>query len=75
MHRRQRGDDAAAKKAVLWGTALDNLAAWRMVTPDGLMMNVERLDHNSADPRCRQCQLRIKPFRADGKTVHGAPEI
>ena len=27
--------NAGGKKAVLWGTALDNLASWRMVTPDG----------------------------------------
>jgi FAD/FMN-containing dehydrogenase/Fe-S oxidoreductase len=38
--------NAGGKKAVLWGTALDNLASWRMVTPDGLWMEVERLDHN-----------------------------
>jgi FAD/FMN-containing dehydrogenase/Fe-S oxidoreductase len=38
--------NAGGKKAVLWGTALDNLAWWRMVTPDGDWMEVERLDHN-----------------------------
>src|SRR5215471_17127837 len=27
--------NAGGKKAVLWGTALDNLASWRMVTPEG----------------------------------------
>lgn len=27
--------NAGGKKAVLWGTAVDNLASWRMVTPDG----------------------------------------
>jgi FAD/FMN-containing dehydrogenase len=27
--------NAGGKKAVLWGTALDNLASWRMVTPAG----------------------------------------
>ena len=32
--------NAGGKKAVLWGTALDNLASWRMVTPDGLWMTV-----------------------------------
>jgi FAD/FMN-containing dehydrogenase len=26
--------NAGGKKAVLWGTALDNLASWRMVTPE-----------------------------------------
>ena len=38
--------NAGGKKAVLWGTALDNLAGWRMVTPDAGWMEVERLDHN-----------------------------
>ncbi|MBI3714630.1 MAG: FAD/FMN-binding oxidoreductase [Betaproteobacteria bacterium] len=38
--------NAGGKKAVLWGTALDNLASWKMVTPDGEWMEVERLDHN-----------------------------
>ena len=28
--------NAGGKKAVLWGTALDNLASWQMVTPDGI---------------------------------------
>ncbi|MDD5248064.1 MAG: DUF3683 domain-containing protein [Rhodocyclaceae bacterium] len=38
--------NAGGKKAVLWGTALDNLAAWRMVTPDGHWLEVERINHN-----------------------------
>ncbi|HEY6513746.1 MAG TPA: FAD/FMN-binding oxidoreductase [Burkholderiaceae bacterium] len=38
--------NAGGKKAVLWGTALDNLASWRMVTPQGRWLEVERLDHN-----------------------------
>jgi FAD/FMN-containing dehydrogenase len=38
--------NAGGKKAVLWGTALDNLASWKMVTPDGNWLEVERLDHN-----------------------------
>jgi FAD/FMN-containing dehydrogenase/Fe-S oxidoreductase len=38
--------NAGGKKAVLWGTALDNLASWRMVTPDGHWLDVERLNHN-----------------------------
>lgn len=38
--------NAGGKKAVLWGTALDNLASWRMVTPDGNWLEVERIDHN-----------------------------
>ncbi|HEX8961657.1 MAG TPA: DUF3683 domain-containing protein [Rhodocyclaceae bacterium] len=38
--------NAGGKKAVLWGTALDNLASWRMVTPDGSWLEVERINHN-----------------------------
>ena len=38
--------NAGGKKAVLWGTALDNLASWRMVTPEARWLEVQRLDHN-----------------------------
>ena len=38
--------NAGGKKAVLWGTALDNLASWRMVTPEARWLEVVRLDHN-----------------------------
>ena len=38
--------NAGGKKAVLWGTALDNLASWKMVTPQAKWLEVIRLDHN-----------------------------
>jgi FAD/FMN-containing dehydrogenase/Fe-S oxidoreductase len=38
--------NAGGKKAVLWGTALDNLASWKMVDPNGDWIFIERLDHN-----------------------------
>ncbi|MFZ9406099.1 MAG: DUF3683 domain-containing protein, partial [Burkholderiaceae bacterium] len=38
--------NAGGKKAVLWGTALDNLAWWRMVDPDGRWLEVTRIGHN-----------------------------
>ena len=38
--------NAGGKKAVLWGTTLDNLASWRMVSPDGRWLDVQRLSHN-----------------------------
>lgn len=38
--------NAGGKKAVLWGTALDNLAWWRMVDPDGNWLDITRLEHN-----------------------------
>ncbi len=38
--------NAGGKKAVLWGTALDNLAWWRLVDPDGNWLDVTRIGHN-----------------------------
>ncbi len=38
--------NAGGKKAVLWGTALDNLASWKMVDANGQWIEVVRLDHN-----------------------------
>jgi len=68
--------NAGGKKAVLWGTALDNLASWRMVTPDAEWMEIERLEHNlgkiHAAPLAR---FRITRYAPDGKTRRGEPEI
>jgi FAD/FMN-containing dehydrogenase/Fe-S oxidoreductase len=38
--------NAGGKKAVLWGTAVDNLAWWRMVDSEGNWLEVTRLNHN-----------------------------
>ena len=38
--------NAGGKKAVLWGTAIDNLAWWRMVDPQGNWLEVTRIHHN-----------------------------
>jgi FAD/FMN-containing dehydrogenase/Fe-S oxidoreductase len=68
--------NAGGKKAVLWGTALDNLASWRMVTPDGLWMEIERLNHNFGKIHdVENATFRVSRFEADGNTAHGEPEI
>ncbi|HEY4697379.1 MAG TPA: DUF3683 domain-containing protein [Gallionella sp.] len=68
--------NAGGKKAVLWGTALDNLASWRMVTPDGLWMEVERLHHNLGKIHdVAAASFRISRFHENGKTPAGEPEI
>ncbi|WP_304303017.1 DUF3683 domain-containing protein, partial [Chromatium okenii] len=68
--------NAGGKKAVLWGTALDNLASWRMVTPQADWLEIERLDHNLGkiheQPLVR---FRLSRFDLDGVTPKGAPEI
>ncbi len=38
--------NAGGKKAVLWGTAVDNLAWWRMVDCEGNWLEVSRIAHN-----------------------------
>jgi FAD/FMN-containing dehydrogenase len=38
--------NAGGKKAVLWGTAVDNLAWWRMIDCDGNWLEVSRVGHN-----------------------------
>ncbi len=38
--------NAGGKKAVMWGTTLDNLLSWRMVTANGEWLEMKRLGHN-----------------------------
>ncbi|HJW03595.1 MAG TPA: DUF3683 domain-containing protein, partial [Azospira sp.] len=57
--------NAGGKKAVLWGTALDNLAWWKMVTPDGNWLEVERLNHNYGKIHEQEkVEFRLKRFDA-----------
>ena len=68
--------NAGGKKAVLWGTAVDNLASWRMVTPDGRWLTVERLEHNLGKiHEVEVARFRVTRYADDGKTVLGRPEI
>lgn len=61
--------NAGGKKAVLWGTALDNLASWRMVTPDAEWLEVTRLNHNLGKIHDAEvASFELQYFEADGKT-------
>jgi len=62
--------NAGGKKAVLWGTALDNLVSWRMVTPDAKWLEVARIGHNLGkihDVQTASFELRY--FDATGKRL------
>ncbi|MCB1887377.1 MAG: DUF3683 domain-containing protein, partial [Rhodocyclaceae bacterium] len=62
--------NAGGKKAVLWGTALDNLAWWKMVTPDGNWLEVERLEHNFGKIHEQETvHFRLKRFDAEGERL------
>ena len=68
--------NAGGKKAVLWGTTLDNLASWRMVTPQADWLEVERLDHNLGKIHEQETvRFRIQRFEADGRTSTQEPEL
>ena len=61
--------NAGGKKAVLWGTALDNLASWRMVTPQAEWLEVTRLTHNMGKIHdAEMASFELNYFKADGKT-------
>ena len=62
--------NAGGKKAVLWGTALDNLASWRMVTPDAGWLEVTRLNHNLGKIHDAEvASFELKYFDATGKKL------
>ena len=68
--------NAGGKKAVLWGTALDNLASWRMVTPEAKWLEVIRLNHNLGkihDVEVASFELRY--FDASGKKLERSERL
>ncbi len=68
--------NAGGKKAVLWGTTLDNLVSWRMVTPDADWLEVERLEHNLGKIHDQETvRFRVTRYGPDGQTRKGEPEI
>ncbi|HFE37089.1 MAG TPA: DUF3683 domain-containing protein [Gammaproteobacteria bacterium] len=68
--------NAGGKKAVLWGTTLDNLVSWRMVTADGCWLEVTRLNHNLGKIHQQEnVEFRLTRYKADGTTLIAEPEI
>jgi FAD/FMN-containing dehydrogenase/Fe-S oxidoreductase len=62
--------NAGGKKAVMWGTAIDNLASWRMVTPDAEWLEVERVGHNLGKIHdAEKAAFRVRRYAADGRKL------
>jgi FAD/FMN-containing dehydrogenase len=62
--------NAGGKKAVLWGTAIDNLASWRMVTPDAEWLEVDRIAHNLGKIHdAPEAHFRLRRYGAGGKKL------
>jgi FAD/FMN-containing dehydrogenase len=60
--------NAGGKKAVLWGTALDNLVSWRMVTPRRSGWRSPAWTTTWARSTTPMASFELKYFEADGKT-------
>lgn len=62
--------NAGGKKAVLWGTALDNLAYWKMVNPQGEWLLIERVGHHFGKIHDeKEVRFDIHTLKEDGKTI------
>src|SRR4030095_17041665 len=62
--------NAGGKKAVLWGTALDNLLSWKMVTPDARWLEVTSVDPNLGKINdAPAATLHIAWYADDGITI------
>lgn len=68
--------NAGGKKAVIWGTTLDNLLSWKMITPDAHWLEVTRINHNQGKIHLqKEVTFEIKRFdRSSGQPL-GEPEI
>ena len=68
--------NAGGKHAVIWGTCVDNLLSWKMVTPDGKWLVVTRINHNMGKiPADEEIQFSLSRFGADGTMQLGESEI
>lgn len=68
--------NAGGKKAVLWGTTIDNLVSWRMVMPNAEWLEVVRINHNLGKIHDQEeVQFRVTRYLPDGETVVGEPEM
>ncbi len=66
--------NAGGKKAVLWGTALDNLASWRMVDPNGDWLDVTRLEHNLGKIHdVEVAKFKLEWTHPEARAKNGAP--
>lgn len=67
--------NAGGKKAVLWGTTLDNLASWKMVMPDATWLEVVRINHNLGKLQDQATVVfELHRYERDGTTPKGEIE-
>ncbi len=66
--------NAGGKKAVLYGTTLDNLASWKLITAKGQWLLVERINHNLGKIHLQDmAEFRLSYFSSKTKKLIGTP--
>ncbi|MDC9715537.1 MAG: DUF3683 domain-containing protein, partial [Gammaproteobacteria bacterium] len=61
--------NAGGKKALRWGTTIDNLLSWKMVMPDGKWLQIKRLNHNQDKIQLLdKVSFEIHHLKKDGKS-------
>lgn len=62
--------NAGGKKALRWGTTIDNLLSWKMVMPNGDWLRVKRLEHNQDKIQLLESvSFQLQQLKSDGKTL------
>jgi len=62
--------NAGGKKALRWGTTIDNLLSWKMVMPDGDWIKVKRIEHNLDKIQLKKTvSFEINYLRSNAKSV------
>ncbi|MDH4200589.1 MAG: DUF3683 domain-containing protein [Spirochaetia bacterium] len=68
--------NAGGKKAVLWGTTIDNLHSWKMVDAQGEWMEIKRLNHNYGKiHEIETAVFSITKLKNDAMTPQSEPQI
>lgn len=62
--------NAGGKKALRWGTTIDNLLSWKMVTPNGKWIKVDRINHNQDKIQLLdEVSFNIHTLKEDSQTI------
>lgn len=68
-------ENAGGKKAVLWGTTVDNVYWYRMVDPDGNWLEVTRVNHNLGKIHLQEDVVFEAVWKQGNKSPEKAPII
>jgi FAD/FMN-containing dehydrogenase/Fe-S oxidoreductase len=68
--------NAGGKKAVAWGTTIDNLLSWRMITPQANWLEIERINPTGHKIQADEIvEFRLQQYHRKNKQPLGEAEI